>query len=294
MGGTMTAGAEFSSGGCEKMNLQMLSVSMKLRGVAVAVLALWCAALVAQAPATAAAPTPAFEVATIKPTAPDAKAGRYITMQGTNRFIAKYYTLKLMIAAAYDLSPKVISGGPAWIDADHFDIVALTPGDARPSRPEQMAMLRTLLADRFKLNFHREQKEFSIYLLEVAGGGPKLKESTAPASEPSQLISTVYPPQRIHLPARNATMGEFASLLQRALLDRPVVDKTGLAGRYDFDLDWAPDETQFGGEVPVASADAPSPPFFTAIVQQLGLKVEATRGLTEAMIVDSAQRPTPD
>ena len=72
----------------------------------------------------------------------DPKAGRYITMQGTNRFVAKYYTLKLMIAAAYDLSPKVISGGPAWIDSDHYDIEALTPGDARPSRPEQMAMLQ--------------------------------------------------------------------------------------------------------------------------------------------------------
>ncbi len=125
------------------------------------------------------ASTPSFEVATIKPTALDAKAGRYITMQGTNHFIAKYYTLKLMIAAAYDLSPKVISGGPGWIDSDHFDIVALTPGDARPSRPEQMAMLRNLLTDRFKLTYHREQKDFSIYELELASGGPKLKESAA-------------------------------------------------------------------------------------------------------------------
>jgi uncharacterized protein (TIGR03435 family) len=173
---------------------------------------------------------PAFEVATIKPTAPDAKAGRYITMQGTNRFVAKYYTLKLLIAAAYNLSPKVISGGPAWVDDDHFDIEALTPGETRPSQPEQMAMLRTLLSERFKLSFHREEKEFSIYALEVAKGGPKLKESTAAASDPPQLISTVYPPARIHLPAKNATMSDFTSLLQRALLDRPVVDRTGLTG----------------------------------------------------------------
>jgi hypothetical protein len=77
--------------------------------------------------------TPAFEVATVRPAAPDAKAGRYITMQGTNRFVAKYYTLKLLIAAAYNLSAKVISGGPAWADSDHFDILALTPGDTRPN-----------------------------------------------------------------------------------------------------------------------------------------------------------------
>ncbi len=89
-------------------------------------------------------------------------------------------------------------------------------------------------------------------------------------------------------------MGDFASLLQRALLDRPVVDKTGLTGRYDFDLDWAPDETQFGGEVPVAPSDAPSPPFFTAIEQELGLRIEATRGVVQALVVDTAQRPTPN
>lgn len=212
-------------------------------------------------------------------------------MQSTNRFVAKYYTLKLLIAAAYDVSPKVISGGPSWADDDHFDIEALTPGDTRPSRPEQMAMLRSLLADRFSLSFHREEKEFSIYVLEVNKGGPKLKESAEPPSEEAQLVSTVYP-DHLHLPAKNATMGEFVSLLQRALLDRPVVDRTGLTGRYDFDLDWAPDETQFGGDLPTAPSDTPSPPFFTAIEQQLGLRIEATRGMVQALVIDRADRPS--
>jgi uncharacterized protein (TIGR03435 family) len=237
--------------------------------------------------------TSTFEVATIKPVQPDVKASRYITMQGMNRFVVKDYTLKLLIAAAYNLSPKTISGGPDWVDADHYDIVALTPGETRPTQPEQMAMLRALLTERFKLNFHRQEKEFSIYVLEVGKGGPKLKESTAPASDPAQLISTVYP-QHLHLPAKNATMGDFAALLQRAVLDRPVVDKTGLMGRYDFDLDWAPDETQFGGEVPVAAADAQEPPFFTAIEQQLGLRIEATRGTVPALVIDGVERPTAD
>ncbi len=262
-----------------------------VRKILIASLLVQVGAAYGQTPVGNASAAMTFDVATIKPTAPDAKAGRYITMQGTNRFVVKYYTLKLMIAAAYNLSPKVISGGPAWVDSDHFDIVALTPGDVRPQQPEQMAMLRTLLADRFKLSFHREEKEFSIYALGVDKGGPKLKESAAPASDPVQLISTVYP-QRIHLPAKNATMSDFASLLQRALLDRPVVDRTGLTGRYDFDLDWAPDETQFGGEVPVAPADAQAPPFFTAIQQQLGLRLEATRGNVQAFVIDRAEAPT--
>jgi uncharacterized protein (TIGR03435 family) len=259
-------------------------------------LALWTTGAAAQVPASGAArdtaqvAAPAFEVATIKPVAPDAKGGRYIIMQGQNRFVAKYYTLKLMIAAAYDVSPKAISGGPGWMDSDHYDIAAVTPGTDRPSRDEQMAMLRDLLVERFQLAMHREPKELSIYELEVAKGGSKVKPSALAATEPAALISTVYP-DHIHLPARNATMAEFASVLQRAVLDRPVVDKTGLSGRYDFDLDWAPDETQFGGEVPVARSDAPSPPFFAAIEQQIGLRIEATRGPVMAVVVDSVQRP---
>jgi uncharacterized protein (TIGR03435 family) len=232
-----------------------------------------------------------FEVATIKPMDPNAKAGRYITMQGNNHFIEKAYTLKLLIAAAYDLNPRTISGGPGWIESDHYDIVAVTPGEIRPTHDEQMSMLRSLLADRFKLTFHREEKVFSIYELAVAKNGPKLKPSTAPADDPPALISTVYP-QRIVMPARNATMSDFARLMQRAILDRPVVDKTGLTGRYDFDLEWAPDETQFGGEVPAAAPEAPSPPLFTAIQEQLGLRLEATKGPVAALVVDKAERPS--
>jgi uncharacterized protein (TIGR03435 family) len=244
----------------------------------------------AQTPAGSQGAAHSFEVATIKPAALDSK-GRYITMEGTNRFVVKYYTLKLLVAVAYNLSPKVISGGPVSVDSDHFDILALSSGEKRPSHDEQMAMLRTLLTERFKLSFHREEKEFSVYRLEVTKAGSKLKESAAAAEEPAQLISTVYP-QRIHLPAKNATMADFASLLQRALLDRPVVDSTGLSGRYDFDLDWAPDETQFGGEVPVAPQDAQAPPFFTAIKEQLGLELEATRGNVEALVIDHDETPS--
>jgi len=244
----------------------------------------------AQAPAGKPAAVRQFEVATIKPASLEQK-GRYITMQGNDRFVVKYYTLKLMIAAAYNLNSKEISGGPEWVDSDHFDILALTPGDTRPNHDEQMAMLRTLLADRFKLSFHREEREFSIYRLEVTKAGAKLKESASAPDDPPQLIATAYP-DRIHLPARNATMDDFTSLLQRALLDRPVVDGTGLKGRYDFDLDWAPDETQFGGEVPVAPQDAQAAPFFTAIKNQLGLELEATRGNAQALVIDHADRPS--
>src|ERR1700677_3634408 len=122
-----------------------------IRPIALATLVLSTSALLAQSPSPTPAPRPkfdTFEVATIKPIDPDAKDGRYITMQGNNRFIEKSYTLKLLIAAAYDLNPRTISGGPSWIESDHYDIVAVTPGDVRPSHDEQMSMLRSLLTDR--------------------------------------------------------------------------------------------------------------------------------------------------
>ena len=94
------------------------------------------------------------------------------------------------------------------------------------------------------------------------------------------------------MPARNASMQDFTSVLQRAVLDRPVVDKTGLTGRYDFDLDFSPSGREFGGDIPAAPEDATSPPFLTAVQQQLGLKLEATRGLAEAFVIDDVERPS--
>jgi uncharacterized protein (TIGR03435 family) len=232
----------------------------------------------------------AFDVATVKRTDPDERS-RLLFMETDHKFVGKNFTLKLLIAAAYDLNPKTISGGPEWVGSEHFDIVAMTPGDVRPTRNEQMMMLRGLLTERFKLAFHREAKEFSIYELQVAKGGPKLKVSAAKADVPPVVGPGVVYPQKIDLPGRNASMADFVAVMQRAILDRPVVDKTGLTGRYDFNLVWAPDETQFGGEVPVASAEAPNPPLFTAMQEQLGLKLEATRGPVQALVVDKAERP---
>ncbi len=128
-------------------------------------------------------------------------------------------------------------------------------------------MLRQLITERFQLKFVREPREFSIYVLSVAKGGPKLK-ATADASQQTNVVSTVYP-DRIVLPARNASMRDFTLMMQRAIFDQPVVDRTGLTGKYDFKLEWTPDETQFGGEIPV-SEKATSPPLFVALQEQLG------------------------
>lgn len=238
---------------------------------------------------TAAAPS--FEVATIRAVDPQPSEGRFIKMEGMNRFVAKSYTVKLLIAAAYDLNPKAITGGPPWIDSERFDISAVTPSEVRPTRDQQMAMLRALLTERFQLAFHRQKRESAIYLLTVTKDGARLRSSGGSANDPSSVISTVYP-GRVVMPARNASMQDFTSVLQRAVLDRPVVNKTGLTGRYDFDLDFSPSGREFGGDIPAAPDDAPSPPLFTAVQQQLGLKLEATHGMAEAFVIDDVERPS--
>src|SRR5580698_10301316 len=110
-----------------------------------------------------------FEVASIKRAQPT--SGRFIKMQSAHQFYVKDYTVKGLIGAAYNLTPRAISGGPGWMDTEVFDIVAGTPGEKRPTLDEQMTMLRKLLADRFQLSFHRENKELSVYSLTLARGG---------------------------------------------------------------------------------------------------------------------------
>jgi uncharacterized protein (TIGR03435 family) len=241
---------------------------------------------------TPGAKEPAFEVATIKPSTPGDRSGRFATMQGAHQFVARNYTLKYLVSFAYNIPPRLISGGPAWTDSDLYNILAATPGDDRPSFDEQMLMTRRLLEDRFKLAFHRDKKELPVYLLTVVRTGSRLKESAAAPDSQPVLVNRVFP-NRILLPARNATMGQFASMLQRAVLDCPVLDKTELPGKYDFDLEWTPDDTQFGGALPaVRPEDVEKPDFFAALQQQLGLRMESGRGPVEVLIIDTVQRPS--
>jgi uncharacterized protein (TIGR03435 family) len=231
----------------------------------------------------------AFEVATIKPTEPNWTGGRYMTMKG-GQFAGKNYQIRVLLAAAYSLIPDAITGGPAWLDSDHYDVVAKTPGGVKPTPDEYMSMLRQLLDERFQLKFHREPKEFPVYALTIAKGGPKLREPGPAPDGPQPLIFTLSP-GNARLPARDATMAELVAVMQRTAVPRPVLDKTGLTGRYDFDLTWTPDETQFNGVIhPIPESTEPD--LFAAIQQQLGLRLEATRGTVDTIVIDKIERPT--
>jgi len=250
------------------------------------------AALFGQTPPDGAA----FEVATIKPTAPDWSGGRFIRMRTSHELEARNHALKTLLAAAYDLSPQAISGAPEWSEAQHYDILAKTPGEARPTLDQQMAMLRRLLDERFHLVHHREQKEMPIYSLTVARGGAKLRTPATSADAtpqgPPALAFVIYPGIGVKLSARNATVGEFASVLQRAALTRPVIDQTGIAARFDFDLEFLPDEGQLGLAEWKSDPKHPAPGLFAAVEEQLGLKLEATRGPVNTLVVDKWEKPS--
>lgn len=243
----------------------------------------------------------AFDVATIKLTPPDWDRGRYIRMEGAE-LVVRNNEVRRLIAAAWNLTPRAVTGGPAWLDSDHYDIIARPPDTAgehvRPGYDEQMTMLRALLTERLHMAFHREPKDFSIYSLTVAKGGAKLKESAAPPDAQGEVINTVYPEKEggfyLHLPARNARMVQFAEMLQRGVFDRPVVDNTGLTGRYDFELEWSPDDAQFNGQLarPAGSGPPTRPDFFSAIQAQLGLRLEATKGPVSTLVIDKIERPS--
>jgi uncharacterized protein (TIGR03435 family) len=234
----------------------------------------------------------AFAVATIKPSRPGVP-GKGITMRGPREFATINTSLNDLITFAYGIHVRQIVGAPAWVESDLFDIVAQPEAEGLPNRKQLEGMLQNLLADRFKLAFHREKKELSVYAITVAKTGSKL---TRNEGDPNGLPGLGF--QGLgKLIARNANMQDFAGLMQSAVLDRPVVDQTGLTGRFDFTLNWTPDEFQFrnfSAGLPPAAADKPDAPpdLYTAIQQQLGLKIEAAKAQVDVFVIDKIEKPS--
>lgn len=242
---------------------------------------------------------PSFEVATIKPSKPGTP-GRLFTMRG-REFVTINTTVDSIIVMAYGVHVRQIVGGPSWMETDKFDVTAKPDADGIPNRDQISIMMKKLLADRFQLTFHHEQKELSVYALTIAKGGSKLTKSEG---DPNGLPSLLFRGLGV-LPARNSSMADFASVMQGAVLERPVIDRTGLTGKWDFTLTWTPDETQFvslrpPGPPPGANGGAPTPPppgngapdLFTAIQEQLGLKLESTKAPVDVLVIDKVEKPS--
>ena len=246
-------------------------------------------------PASAATPaatvSPEFEAATIKPVKEPAPNRMHDSEEG-RRFLTRYTSLSDLILMAYTIDRQQVAGGPAWIASDEFDVDAVGDGIGKQDGNQMVwqEMLQRLLADRFKLTSHWEDRELSSYELVVAKGGPKLKAADAngQSNKGCRGLGNCF---FIKVP-----LSEFSRFMGFVVLDKPVVDKTGLAGEFDITLKWTPDETQFASmgvhvPTPVDNPNAP-PELFTAIQEQLGLKLEVRKAMTKVFVNDHVERPT--
>ena len=229
---------------------------------------------------------PSFEVATIKPSNPDLP-GMGINIQG-HQFSTHKTTLNFLIKFAYRLNARQIVGGPSWLDTKEYDIVAKPEGETSLTMSQLRPLVQKLLEDRFKLAFHREQRELPVYALGVGKYGARLKKSAAdPASLPGVQVRGA---SALTISATNNTMLGLAAVLQMSFVDRPIVDHTGLEGKYDFDLSFTPYLALPAGS-PRDDPNAP-PDIFTAIEEQLGLKLEAVQAPAEVLVVDHVESPS--
>ena len=240
--------------------------------------------------AMAADAKPSFEVATIKPSNPDTP-GQSITVGrgGGNSFATQNTPLSELIKFAYGVHGKQVTGGPSWIEMDRYDILAKPDTPGVPSVTQLRSMVQKLLAERFGLEFHREKKEISAYVLTVDKAGVKMAKVEGNRGNLPGFGGQGPGSIRVG----NSTMPEFAEFLQARVLERPVVDQTGLTDRYDFTLQWKPDMTGAGPNAPALPLNIEDrPDLITAMRQQLGLKIESGKAPVEVLVIDKVNKPT--
>jgi bla regulator protein blaR1 len=264
--------------------------------------------------ADAANRTFSYEVASIKPE----KSGTMMfRVFNTPDGFTATTTLLALIRVAYGIEDNQISGAPGWVNSDRYNVEAKMDqatadtirklGEAQ-IEPVRQHMLQELLAERFKLAIHRETKELPIYSLVVAKGGPKLQEAKpgdtypngikGPDGRPMRPGSHMMRMGRGELTAQSIVMAQMAHLLTQQT-GRTVVDNTGLKGNYDFTLHWTPDQSSpmfngpGGGPGPDSSTSSESgPSIFTAVQEQLGLKLESQKGPVEILVIDHVEKPS--
>ncbi|HEV2500308.1 MAG TPA: M56 family metallopeptidase [Terriglobia bacterium] len=248
-----------------------------------------------------------FEVASIRPGKPGEHNSDISTRRG-GRFSTTNTTLKKLIEFAYGITPEQIEGVPAWAKSRTYTIRAVAPPGAPDARGKQglewiQGMVQSLLADRFKLRTHRATKQLPVYEIVVAKHGPKLKpmaeQDFVAAHRPYAPSNTSISTHDGNMTALGISLATLADELSREL-NRTVIDRTGLTGRYDFTLTWDPASERLAAMDDVsrsgapAAADSSAPSIFTAIQQQLGLKLKPAKGPVEVLVIDHVEPPTPN
>ncbi len=229
-----------------------------------------------------------FEVASVKPSAPNIR-GYSIQTPAGGRVVVRNAPLLTVIATAYNVEyqPFRLTGVPGWVKSERFDIEAKAH-DPKASKEDLRRMLQSLLAERFGLASHRETRDLPMYSLVVVKAGPRL----SPPEHTTGGHGVDFRDGGTRLIGRNATMADLAEALSFRV-ERPVIDNTGVPGGFDFKLEFVPDPlvARFGEDHPI-EADPDGVPLLTALPDQLGLKLEASRGPVELIVVDRIERPS--
>jgi uncharacterized protein (TIGR03435 family) len=260
---------------------------MKLLGRVAFVLAILAGSAGAQQPVAEVA----FEVATIKQSVPGQEA--HGMGWSERRFDAHNMTMNQIMQFAYNLQEKQIIGAPGWFDSESFDIHGQAEA-GEPTPAEWRLMTQRLLEERLQMHYRREQKVMPAYVLTVAKGGPKFKAADAEDTKGFKDVVRIQrgPHMWLRVLGVKGSMAQLAAELQRVEMDRPVVDKTELAGRYDFTMTATSLKPFFVGEE-APGEDAPAE-LFTALREQLGLKLEPTKTPVNCLVLDSVEKPTLD
>ncbi len=239
---------------------------------------------------------PGFDVVTIKPSEPGSP-GKGFGFQGTH-LKTLHTNMNDLVAFAYGMHAKQIVGAPDWFGTDLFDIDGVPDVPGVPTLHQQELMMQKLLPDRFQLKFHHEQRELAVYIITLGSGGSKMTKTSFGPSDPQGFGLRGLG----DLVVTNMSMAEFATWMQTGVMDKPVVDHTGLTDKYDFNLKWTPDESQFAqfrgtnGPTPPPAGDNPNAPpaLYTATQEQLGIKFEAGKAMDDVIVIDHVEKPSPN
>jgi uncharacterized protein (TIGR03435 family) len=270
------------------------------RGLAASVLMIAGSSAVVAQSANIAAQSTEFEVASVKLHTSDDQRVMMVAQPG-GRFVAANVPLRLVIRTAFQLQDDQIVGGPKWLATDRFDIEARASNMPGAPTAQLFTMLQSLLADRFKLTTHREMRELPVFALERArrdgllGAGLRLTSCPPLADD----LSKPQPCAKIsngagYLSVRGMPI-ELITPYLAPYLNRVVIDRTGLDGRYDIELKWTPEQQPVASGLPeLAASDPNAPSIFTAVQEQLGLKLGSTRGIVDVLVIDTLAHPTPN
>jgi uncharacterized protein (TIGR03435 family) len=233
---------------------------------------------------------PKFDVVTVKPSDPN-KPGKLFTIRG-RQILTINTTVNDLITFGYSLQTKEILNAPSWMD-EKYDVDGVPDVEGQPNIQQMRLLIQDALVARFGLKFHTEQREMTAYALTVAKGGPKLTLTSDRPNSPGNFIFGGLGKLRV----TNSTMKDFCHGMQEAVMDKPVVDQTGLTERYDFNLNWTPDQSQFasfGAHIPLPNPDDPNalPSLFTALQEQVGLKMDVTKAKVDVMVIDHIEKPS--